>query len=328
MSAEGERREYMGRGRQGVLWVALALVLVALLTGACAGGGQQGTPQTSEDQWSIGIYRGANPFHFGALQRWINPRFTAKDVTDISAAFVADPFLIREGQTWYLFLEAFNKDTEQGDLAVATSSNTWIWKYQGVALDEPFPLSYPYVFKWQDRYYMIPESSATDSVRLYRSDAFPTRWTLVKTLLSGRAYVDSSIVFFHGKWWMFSSTTRNDVLYLHFADSPEGPWQEHPSSPLIMGNAHISRPGGRILVYQDKLYRFAQDDDPYYGKQIWAVEITELTPTRYQEKRAQAQVVLGPSGTGWNAFGMHQIDAEQVGAGSWIAAVDGNAAPP
>ena len=318
----------MGWRRNAIRRIHIAWLMVVILATSCIGTNSGGSPESSEDQWSIGIYRSDNPFHFGALQSLINPRFTAKDVTNMRAAFVADPFLVKEDKTWYLFFEVFNKDTKQGDLAVATSTNTWTWKYEDVVLDEPFHLSYPYVFKWQDQYYMIPETAAANSIRLYRSNNFPTRWTFVKTLISGRPYVDNSIAFFHGKWWLFSSTIDNDTLYLHYADSLQGPWQTHPRSPLIKGNDHISRPGGRILLYQDKLYRFAQDDDPWYGKQLWAFEITELTPTRYQEKRVQAEPVLAASDRGWNATGMHQIDAVQVGPGSWIAAVDGNSGQP
>ena len=66
--------------------------------------------------------------------------------------------LSKMAMTWNLFFEVYNNDTKQGDLAVATSKNTWIWDYQKVIIDEPFHLSYPYVFKADDEYYLIPES--------------------------------------------------------------------------------------------------------------------------------------------------------------------------
>ena len=241
----------------------------------------------------------------------------------MAAEFVADPFLIKAGETWYLFFEVLNKSTGHGDVAVATSSNTWTWAYQEVVLDEPFHLSYPYVFQWQDAYYMIPETAATESIRLYRSDDFPLHWSFVTTLIQGRPYVDSSIVFAEGKWWLFSSLKGNATLYLFYADALEGPWLRHPRSPITRGNAHISRPGGRILAYQDKLYRFAQDGLPSYGRLVRAFEITELTPTTYREKLAQEKPIVEASGRGWNGSGMHQFDAVQVGPQSWIAAVDG-----
>jgi hypothetical protein len=48
-----------------------------------------------------------------------------------------------------------------------------------------------------------------------------------------------------------------------------------------------------------------------------------LHPARYFERSAQIRPVLEPSGRGWNALGMHQIDAGQAD-GSWVGGrVDG-----
>lgn len=286
---------------------------------------RRGIPFVSQrEQWTIGIYRSDTPFHFNELQRWINPLFRAENVTDVSAKFVADPFLVKDEETWLLFFEVYNNETKQGDLAVATSKNTWLWDYQQVIIDEPFHLSYPYVFKSDGKYYLIPESFEDNSIRLYKADDFPVKWSYVKTLIDGRDYVDNSIVFYNGKWWLFSSVTSNDTLYLHYADSLMGPWREHPQSPIVTGDVHKSRPSGRLLIYDGKLYRFTMDIDPPVGThQVMAYEITEITTEAYSERLAQEAPVLMPSGSGWNRDAMHQLDPVQVDDDSWIASVDG-----
>ena len=288
-------------------------------------GMKRGVPfVTQREQWTIGIYRSDSPFHFNELQGWINPLFRAEDVTDVNAKFVADPFLIRENDTWNLFFEVYNNDTKQGDLAVATSSNTWTWNYEQVIIDEPFHLSYPYVFKADGEYYLIPESFEDNSIRLYHADQFPTQWSYVKTLIEGRDYVDNSIVFYNNKWWIFSSVTSNDKLYLHYADSLTGPWKEHPLSPIVVDDVHKARPSGRLLVYDGKLYRYTMDIDPPVGThQVMAYEITEITSTAYSEQLVQEAPVLMASGSGWNGQAMHQLDPVQVDEDSWIASVDG-----
>jgi hypothetical protein len=306
----------------------LVLALIALL--AVLVGGRyiwmkRGIPFVSQrEQWTIGIYRSDSPFHFNALQGWINPLFRAEDVTDVSAKFVADPFLIKEGKTWNLFFEVYNNDTQQGDLAVATSKNTWFWNYEKVIIDESFHLSYPYVFKADGNYYLIPESFEDDSVRLYKADRFPTDWSYVKTLVEGRDYVDNSIIYYRGKWWLFSSVTSNDTLYLHYANSLTGPWKEHSQSPIVRQDVHKARPSGRLLIFENKLYRFTMDVDPSVGThQVMAYEITDLTPDSFAEKLVQVVPVLMPSGSGWNGQAMHQLDPVQVDSNSWIASVDG-----
>lgn len=314
----------MKRFRIKIILLALICFLFGLVLGIYVGM-KRGIPfVTQREQWTIGIYRSDNPFHFNALQGWINPLFRAENVTDVPAKFVADPFLIKEDKTYNLFFEVYNNDTKQGDLAVATSTNTWTWKYEKLIVDEPFHLSYPYVFKSEGEYYLIPESFEDNSIRLYKADEFPTEWSYVKTLVDGRDYVDNSIVFFNGKWWLFSSVTSNDTLYLHYADSLTGPWTEHPQSPIVTNDVHKARPSGRLLIYEGKLYRFTMDIDPPVGThQVMAYEITDITPTSYSERLAQDAPVVMPSGSGWNGQAMHQLDPVQVDSDSWIASVDG-----
>src|SRR4030095_16262642 len=297
----------------GTTLIAFIFLLIGLAGGIYIGM-KRGVPFVSQrEQWTIGIYRSDSPFHFNALQGWINPLFRAEDVTDVNAKFVADPFLIKEGETWNLFFEVYDNDSKQGDLAVATSKNTWTWNYEKVIIDEPFHLSYPYVFKSGDDYYLIPESFEANSIRLYHADEFPTKWSYVKTLVDGRDYVDNSIVYYNNKWWLFSSVTTNDKLYLHYADSLTGPWKEHTMSPIVDGDVHKARPSGRLLIYDGKLYRFTMDVQPPVGNhQVMAYEITEITPETYTEKLAQEAPVVMPSGSGCNGQGMHQLDPVQV----------------
>ena len=279
---------------------------------------------TEREQWTIGIYRGKTPFSFDSPLNWLNPVLKAEHVTDISAKFVADPFLIREESTWYLFFEVYNNETKQGDLAVATSSNSWIWHYEQVILDEPFHLSYPYVFKWENDYYLIPESFEANSIRLYKAESFPTKWSFVKTLIEGKDYVDNSIVFYNETWWIFSATTSNDTLHLFYADNLLGTWKEHPLSPIVAGDNHKARPSGRLLVYQDRLYRYTMDINPPVGThQVMAYEIIEITPTLYSERLVKEEPIIMASESGWNSQAMHQIDPIQISINSWIASVDG-----
>ncbi len=272
--------------------------------------------------WSIGIYIGNSPFELSP-DDVANPVLTAKNVTDVRARFVADPFMVKEGDSWYMFFEVMNKDTKQGDIGLAVSSNGLNWYYKQIVLDESFHLSYPYVFKWKNEYYMIPESCAVNSIRLYKAVNFPTKWSLVKVLLKGYKYSDNSIFRLDNKWWIFTSRDKSDILRLFYAKDLLGPWTEHPKSPLIKGNANIARPGGRVLVFEDRVIRYAQDDEPEYGGEVKAFEITKLTTADYREKAISINPILKGSGSGWNKEGMHTIDLHRIGEDKWIACVDG-----
>jgi hypothetical protein len=277
-----------------------------------------------KDRWAIGIYRGASPIAMGPAPGAANPVLTAAQVTDVPARFVADPFMIQKGSAWYMLFEVFNRDTRQGDIGLATSPDALSWAYAGIVLDEPFNLSFPCVFAWQDEVYMIPETWQAGAIRLYRAASFPKKWELAAELIQGR-FVDPSIFRFNGRWWLFAENNpnANDTLRLYVADHLFGPWTEHPESPVVRGDENIARPGGRVLVTDNQIIRFAQDDTPVYGNQVWGFEITELTPTAYIERAIGRRPVLTGSGIGWNRLGMHHIDPHPVAGKGWIACVDG-----
>lgn len=276
------------------------------------------------DRWAIGIYTGTSPYNFNLPENIKNPVLTAKDVTDIPAAFVADPFMIKENSRWYMFFEVMNQDSGKGEIGFAFSEDGMHWDYRQIVLREPFHLSYPYVFMWENNFYMIPESSSEKSIRLYKAARFPDKWEYEKDLLTGLDFVDSTVFCHKNTWWLFTSlTTQNDILKLFYADTPKGPWLEHPSNPIVAQDAHIARPGGRVLVWGNRIIRYAQDDYPDYGNQVHAFEITKLTSTDYEEIKCPVNSILKASGRGWNKKGMHNIDPHFLGEEKWVACVDG-----
>lgn len=301
-------------------WTALWLVLVAGL--ACAVVlASGGIPYpTRRRQWSIGIYEGPSPFELVPADGVANPVLTAGDVTDVPARFVADPFLVSRGGSWFMFFEVLDDITGRGAIGYASSRHGRAWQYGRIALAEPFHLSYPYVFTLGNEVYMVPESIGARSVRLYRAIAFPSRWKLERTLLS-EPLLDPSIVFFENRWWLFGAPT-NDSLCAFSAERLEGPWTAHPRNPIVRESPHGARPGGRLFVLGGHVYRIAQDDAPNYGLRVFAFEITTLTPTAYAEGPGHA--LVEPDGAAWTVKGMHTVDPHQLPDGRWLASVDGS----
>lgn len=274
--------------------------------------------------WSIGIYTGDSPFQLRAPANKPNPVLRHTDVTDVSAEFVADPFMLQHDGRWHMFFEVLERETQRGVISLATSDNGFNWSYQQIVLRESFHLSYPYVFEWEGNAYMIPETLGASAICLYKADDFPTRWSLQQKLIDG-AHADPSLVRFDDLWWLFVCSTpyKHETLRLYFARDLVGPWKEHPRSPIVRGDKCRARPAGRILVVDGRVMRFAQDCFPHYGTHVRAFEINELTRETYVEKEHPNSPVLSPSGQGWNAMGMHHVDAHRQDDGQWIACVDG-----
>ncbi len=284
------------------------------------------TQGRARQEFAIGMVAGNSPFSLKPAASVVNPVLSREHVTDVPATLVADPFMCQHRDRWYLFFEVVNHLTRKGEIGLAVSNDALHWKYRQIVLAEPFHLSYPYVFEWRGEHFMIPESARGGTVSLYRAADFPERWVRVATLLEGNRYADSSIFHYHEHWWLFTDAGTNahcPILRLYYAREPFGPWREHPSSPILNGNPHVARPGGRVIFIDDTPVRFAQDVYPIYGSRVHAFLVTRLTPSDYEERPATDEAVLSAGREPWNCDGMHHIDAHQRADASWIACVDG-----
>jgi hypothetical protein len=270
-------------------------------------------------KWSIAMYRGSTPFTLKPISA--APTLAPELVSEIACKTVADPFLLRRDGKWYMFFEALNGITNRGEIAYATSANGLDWEYQGIVLRENFHLSYPCVFENDGTFYMIPETRQAGAIRLYAAMSFPQDWKLVNVLVDGD-YADSTVLFHNGKWRMFSQRGLDEMRVFQ-SESLESGWKQHPGNPFWEANRIYCRPGGRPLFYEGSWYRFAQDGRRGYGNNLRAMRITKLTDHEFEEKEIEASPILRASLSGWNAMAMHHIDAVQISASEWLAAVDG-----
>jgi hypothetical protein len=132
--------------------------------------------------------------------------------------------------------------------------------------------------------------------------------------------VDSSVFNFRDLWWLFTSSRTNDILRLFHAERLTGPWIEHQHSPVVAGNPSIARPGGRVVVFDGRVVRYAQDCLNEYGRRLRAFEITELTTSTYREVEAEQDPIQ--RSTRNMRRRIHHIDPHCVGEGRWIACAD------
>jgi hypothetical protein len=154
-------------------------------------------------------------------------------------------------------------------------------------LEKPWHLSYPSVFEHAGQVWMIPESSADRTVRLYRADRFPDRWVEEAILLSDIAASDATVIRHDGMFWMFAATrddfgSWSDTLSLFHAPRLHGPWTPHPANPVLVDQA-AARPAGAMVARNGRLWRPVQDCTAGYGCGIGLAEVTRLDREGFEQ---------------------------------------------
>jgi hypothetical protein len=308
-----------------MIYVAL-LLLVAQLGYITRRPYQSCDPTEPEGSWSIGIFYGKSPFELEEFPG--NPVLECDEITEVPATFVADPFLISTGpSSFFLFFEVKNGATGIGEIGLATSRDGVFWRYEGPVLRLPDHVSYPYVFQEENEYFMIPETSSFEEVRLYRAVGFPHDWQLDTVLLSGGPEADCSPLHYQAYWYLFCGARgARGKLLLYVSSDLRGPYLLHNSSLHRAPDTVHSRPAGRFFHYLGQLYRPVQESGAGYGLAVRAMEITHLSPTSLLEipVRQPNPLLQTPHKHRWNSARMHHIDLLAKPDGTYLAAVDGD----
>lgn len=199
--------------------------------------------------------------------------------------FYADPFMLHEGGKDWVFFEDFDYATRRGRISCAEVANGGLGQTTA-ALETPYHLSYPCLFRDAGDLYMIPESLANGTVELYRCTRFPDQWEIVKVLFKART-VDTSLWIENGLYWFFVTFQEprgfGTQLWLFYSSTLTGEWTPHPASPLST-DVRNSRGAGALFRQDGKLFRPSQDCSRHYGYRITFNEVLVLNRDEYQEK--------------------------------------------
>jgi hypothetical protein len=139
----------------------------------------------------------------------------------------------------------------------------------------------------------------------------PTSWWAGTTTIVSRSLSRRMV-------WLFTvpDPKRNHSLCLFSSSHLEGPRSGHPRSPIVNCNPHLARPAGRALNARAGRLDYAQDDSPWYARQVWALEVAKLTSMDYSE-RLVTEEPLRPRRFKWNLPGMHHIDPRHLDGKRW-----------
>jgi hypothetical protein len=220
---------------------------------------------------------------------WTEPAFSgAIKLRNPPNHFLADPFVITRNGGDYCFVEDYDYGSRRGCIAVYEIEKESGMRI-GVALEEDFHLSFPFLFEFEGTLYMCPESSGNRDIRLYKCVEFPLRWELETVLMKNLSAVDSMLLEKNGKWWLITSIDptnneeHNAELSIYSADFPlSTEWKSHKRNPIFM-DATRGRNGG-LLRDGARIFRVAQGQGfDMYGKTTSINEMLEINDHDYVE---------------------------------------------
>ena len=204
--------------------------------------------------------------------------------------FWADPNIIQKDSRYYIFAEEYLLKTRKGRISVIELDQFGKHSMPVPILENEYHLSYPFVFKLKDHFYMVPESAANRTIDLYECIEFPNKWVHKITLMENIKAVDSTLLFYRGKWWLFTGISENEgsfpdvELFLFYSDDLfTRKWKPHPLNPIV-SNVKKARPAGRIFSNDGDLYRPSQDCSKTYGYGFDLNKILVLSENEYREE--------------------------------------------
>ncbi len=168
-------------------------------------------------------------------------------------AFWADPFAWSDAGRHFVFFEEYPFRSRLGRIScIELDRNARPVGGATPVIDEPWHLSYPFLLAFDGSLYMVPESSASKRIDLYRCVSFPFHWRRERTLIAGIRAADATLFEHDGRWWLFCAARLgrarlNDSLFAFHASSPlSDRWVPHERNPLVR-DYERGRPAGRIF---------------------------------------------------------------------------------
>ena len=114
--------------------------------------------------------------------------------------FWADPFVVSYNDEYFIFLEEFDYKLGKGHISYIKLDKLGKHSDAKKVLEKEYHLSYPYIFNYNGKLYMIPESNKNNTIDLYYCDEFPDKWVFKKTLINNINAHDTSLHFADNKF--------------------------------------------------------------------------------------------------------------------------------
>jgi hypothetical protein len=235
--------------------------------------------------WQLGIIKARTADILSDLQYEID----LEEVDFLAAKnndhYFADGFMVKDNERLLLLYEDYTYKTRKGHIsAVWFNERDYSFSETMDILEEPWHLSYPFILRYNNTLFCIPESKDHKSVELYKLDVAQMKMIHHRTLVKDLEAVDPTLIFHQNWWYLFftSGHASNVELHIWHAEHLEDEFTPHILNP-VKSNIANARPAGPLFYLDGKLYRPAQDCSKSYGGRIIINEVKILTEDSFLE---------------------------------------------
>lgn len=240
--------------------------------------------------------------------------------------YYADPFILNSDDEYLkILIEDFSFEKDYGKLALITLDKNFHQIKHKIILDTKSHISYPFIFKENNKTYIFPEAGKSGRLSCYEYNPITESVDFVKHLID-LPLCDSSILKQNGKYWIFGTLSDIDrvkdiitdyKLCVFYSDNLLGPYIPHTGNPVKSGLNGV-RQAGNFIEVDGVIYRPTQNCENQYGESISINKIIELNEQTVVE---EPYMTICMSKINRYIYGMHTIHT--INATDKIIVVDG-----
>jgi hypothetical protein len=258
-------------------------------------------------QWTIGFSR-------GSIVDIIRSKSFNPDIQWLPFEpfhrFFADPFFYeKKDKELNILVEEFSIKDDYGKISLLAFDESFHKTGEKVLLDTQSHLSYPYLFKENNKTYVFPEAGKSGKLSCYEYDRESQRLTFLQTIIE-LPIMDPTVLKLKNKYWIFGTiygerARRN--LYIFFSDNILGPYKQHPGNP-VTNSLNGSRPAGNFITIDGTLFRPAQNCENYYGGSITINKVNVIDEMSYKEEPYMSLTINRKNKLNKNILTIHTIN--------------------
>lgn len=222
-----------------------------------------------ESAWKLGVLvDGFDDLKHGKIRFISNGAYEGKK-------WFADPFILSFDENLiFALVEEYDYAINRGRLAKITiNRSSWTIEDCSVILDLPTHLSFPVIYRRDDKIFVCPENNCGSTFDLYEFDNNSCSLKKIKQISKER-FTDAIIYKQDDLYYLLSTyepTPNGNVLTIYQSANFDGPYQKCDE---IHFEDNIARNAGLIFEYQGKLIRPAQESNYSYGHGLVFQEVS------------------------------------------------------